>query len=136
MNVIIFGSGSGSLTNAICESVNNGVLNMNIKCLITNNKDSNIGTIGMANNIKFYVSEWNKEDISREEYDLSLLQLVNNYNDIDLIIFAGWTHIVTEKFINNVPEIINIHPSLPNGFVGLDCIKKAKYHIQEVWYIK
>ena len=41
MNVIIFGSGSGTLAEAVCESVKNGVLNMNIECLITNNINSN-----------------------------------------------------------------------------------------------
>ena len=63
MNVILFGSGTGSLISAICDSVNNGVLNMNIKCLITNNKKSNIGTIGTAFNIDFKLCMYNLRKI-------------------------------------------------------------------------
>ena len=124
MNVIIFGSGTGTLAEAVCESVKNGVLNMNIECLITNNINSNFEQIGFRHNINLEYSPWDKNNTSRKNYDSLLISIIEKYNP-NLLIFAGWTHIVTEDFIKKSPEIINVHPSLPNGFTGLNCIRKA-----------
>ena len=33
--------------------------------------------------------------------------------------------IVNEEFITSSPRILNLHPSLPNSFIGNNCIRKA-----------
>ena len=37
----------------------------------------------------------------------------------------GWKHIFTTPFIQAFPNLINIHPALPNDLIGLHCIQKA-----------
>ena len=76
MNVIIFGSGSGTLAEAVCESVKNGVLNMNIECLITNNINSNFEQIGFRHNINLEYSPWDENNTSRKNYDSLLISII------------------------------------------------------------
>ena len=42
-----------------------------------------------------------------------------------MVVLVGWNHIVSEKFINSFKNVINLHPALPNSFVGQNCIKEA-----------
>lgn len=122
-NIILFGSGKGSLIESICIASQVGILQVNIKKIFSNSFNSNIRSIGSKYNICVQEFNWDKSVMDRSEFDSTILD--NIPEDIDLLVFAGWDHIVTEKFIDASPRIINIHPSLPNQFIGLNCIKKA-----------
>lgn len=122
-NIILFGSGKGSLIESICIASQVGILQVNIKKIFSNSFNSDIRSIGSKYNICVQEFNWDKSVMDRSEFDSTILD--NIPEDIDLLVFAGWDHIVTEKFIDASPRIINIHPSLPNQFIGLNCIKKA-----------
>ncbi|KAK5952746.1 Bifunctional purine biosynthetic protein ADE5,7 [Knufia fluminis] len=69
-------------------------------------------------------------DKAREAYDVDLAKLITeNSPKPDLVVCAGWMHILSPKFIDaltaaNVP-IINLHPALPGQFDGANAIGRA-----------
>ena len=61
----------------------------------------------------------------REAYDADLAERIAAYQP-DLIVLAGWMHVLSPAFINRYPgKIINLHPALPNTFPGTDAIERA-----------
>jgi len=67
---------------------------------------------------------------ARRQYDSELAQkILTNIPCPDLVVCAGWMHILSPGFISalasaNVP-IINLHPALPGQFDGADAIGRA-----------
>lgn len=64
----------------------------------------------------------------RERYDADLADLVIN-DKPDLLVCAGWLHILTPSFLDplsasNIP-IINLHPALPRMYDGVNAIERA-----------
>ena len=68
--------------------------------------------------------KWDKSKFTREQYDLSLVKCINQFNP-KIVLAMGWKHIFTTSFIQAFPNLINIHPALPNDLIGLHCIQKA-----------
>lgn len=83
---------------------------------------------------------------SREDYDSQLADLVVEQRP-DLIVLAGWMHILSDLFLNKLfhPEhssagssttkkpipIINLHPALPGAFDGAHAIERAWQAFQD-----
>ena len=69
-------------------------------------------------------------DRSREDYDRDLGREVAVIQP-DLIVLAGWMHVLSPAFLNQFPEkVINLHPALPGAFPGINAIERAyrAYH--------
>ncbi|CZS97563.1 related to glycinamide ribonucleotide transformylase [Rhynchosporium graminicola] len=70
---------------------------------------------------------------AREKYDADLAEIVLA-DSPDIVICAGWMHIVSPAFLEPLAErkvpIINLHPALPGMYDGIDAIKRAydDYH--------
>jgi phosphoribosylglycinamide formyltransferase len=70
---------------------------------------------------------------ARGRYDADLAEIVLA-DKPDLIVCAGWMHILSPYFLDPVAEnkvpIINLHPALPGRYDGVDAIKRAydDYH--------
>jgi phosphoribosylglycinamide formyltransferase len=69
-------------------------------------------------------------DRARTEYDASLAKIIlDSQPRPDLIVCAGWMHIVTPSFLTPIAEtgikIINLHPALPGEFSGAGAIERA-----------
>ncbi|KAK2623610.1 hypothetical protein QTJ16_006791 [Diplocarpon rosae] len=65
---------------------------------------------------------------AREKYDADLAGLVLA-DAPDIVVCAGWMHIVTPQFLDplaarRVP-VINLHPALPGMYDGINAIKRA-----------
>ena len=65
---------------------------------------------------------------AREKYDAHLAELVLK-DQPDLVVCAGWMHILAPSFLDplaaaNVP-IINLHPALPGKYDGAGAIERA-----------
>ncbi|GAB7355229.1 hypothetical protein MBLNU459_g5781t1 [Dothideomycetes sp. NU459] len=72
--------------------------------------------------------------IAREEYDKDLAELVLA-DKPDLVVCAGWMHILAPTFLNplaqaNVP-VINLHPALPGQYNGAHAIERAYKDFQD-----
>lgn len=70
---------------------------------------------------------------AREKYDADLANIVLA-DSPDIVICAGWMHVLAPSFLNplaarKVP-VINLHPALPGMYDGIDAIKRAydDYH--------
>lgn len=66
--------------------------------------------------------------LAREAYDLDLSQLVME-DKPDLVVCAGWMHILSSVFVNALAKaeipVINLHPALPGQFNGANAIHRA-----------
>lgn len=67
---------------------------------------------------------------ARTEYDASLASLILALSPRpDVIVCAGWMHILTPDFLNPIAaaniKVINLHPALPGKFAGAGAIERA-----------
>ncbi|QSZ28531.1 hypothetical protein DSL72_003029 [Monilinia vaccinii-corymbosi] len=71
---------------------------------------------------------------AREKYDADLADLVIA-DQPDIIICAGWMHILAPTFIDPLTAkkipIINLHPALPGKYDGANAIKRAYDDFQQ-----
>ena len=124
LKVALLGSGVGTSVVSVCNAVKHKLLNVNISCIVSNSEYGNrFEEIGKDFGIRSLNIFWDKS-ISRSEYENTLIELLK-LNDVDFVVLAGWNHIVGEKFIKTFKYVINLHPALPNSFVGQNCIKQA-----------
>ena len=123
-NLGVFCSGTGSNLKAIFNSIGCNVLNARLSIVIINNKDAPCIEYCKNNNINYEVILWDKTSQSREDYYETIQEFLQGYN-LNLIVLAGWMNIISDNFIKYNKNIINLHPALPNSYVGDDCIKQA-----------
>jgi len=78
-------------------------------------------------------------DRTREDYDVEVARIIVNAKP-DVVVLAGWMHILSERFIeimegrvaldhSEIPTtpipVINLHPALPSAFDGANAIERA-----------
>jgi phosphoribosylglycinamide formyltransferase 1 len=62
---------------------------------------------------------------SREERDLVMATWLEEHG-VELVVLAGYMHLLTEPFLRRFPErIVNVHPSLLPAFPGAHAIRDA-----------
>ncbi len=128
MRLVVLISGSGSNLQAIMDAIESGHLKAKIVAVVSNRK--NAYGLERAENagidtVYFPLKPYKDEGKSREEYDADLAKAVEAYQP-DLIVLAGWMHILSPAFLGKFPEkVINLHPALPGQFVGTNAIKRA-----------
>jgi phosphoribosylglycinamide formyltransferase-1 len=62
---------------------------------------------------------------SREERDLVMAMWLEEHG-VELVVLAGYMHLLTEPFLRRFPErIVNVHPSLLPAFPGAHAIDDA-----------
>lgn len=73
----------------------------------------------------FTLATAKKNGKSREEYDSELANLINSETP-DLIVLAGFMHILSPAFLDTIKApIINLHPALPGEYDGAHAIERA-----------
>ncbi|KAF2156973.1 phosphoribosylglycinamide formyltransferase [Myriangium duriaei CBS 260.36] len=75
-----------------------------------------------------------KHTQARTEYDRDLATLVLK-DKPDIVVCAGWMHILAPTFLNPLQEagvpVINLHPALPGAFNGTHAIQRAHEAFQK-----
>jgi len=62
---------------------------------------------------------------TREDHDLSMVQVIKQA-ETDLVVLAGYMHLVTPAFLHSFPwRVINLHPALLPAFPGTTSIHDA-----------
>ncbi|KAI8100096.1 phosphoribosylglycinamide formyltransferase [Halteromyces radiatus] len=62
---------------------------------------------------------------TREDFDESVATLIHTMQP-DLIVLAGWMHILSPTFLAHFPNnVMNLHPALPGQFDGAHAIERA-----------
>ncbi len=123
--LLVLISGEGTNLQAIIEACNESILDARIVGVISNKKAANGLVRAEKHNIQTYYKPYLSKEISREDYDSNLADFVNDL-DFDIIILAGWMHVLGHEFLSKLSNpIINLHPALPGQFPGRDAIKYA-----------
>lgn len=122
----IFGSGSGTNCQAIIDAVEDGSLDAEVRCVISDDADAFILERARRHAIPaFYVDcapFKTKLDGEAERKTLEILAA----HDVDFVALAGFMRIVKNGLLNAYAgRIVNIHPSLLPAFPGLDAGRQA-----------
>ncbi|KAF3033407.1 hypothetical protein E8E12_000678 [Didymella heteroderae] len=138
-NITVLISGNGSNLQALIDACGTDALpNAKIVHVISNRKaayglerasKASIPT-SYHNLVPYKKKHPTDLDSARSEYDADLAKIIINHSTkTDLIVCAGWMHIVTPNFLNPIAEagikIINLHPALPGEFAGANAIGRA-----------
>jgi phosphoribosylglycinamide formyltransferase-1 len=117
-------SGNGSNLQSIIDSIETGVLNARIACVISNNPDAFALNRAKMHTIPCIVHE-NSAYKNRKEYDAALVATLQRY-DVELVVLAGFMRILSEVMVSAFPNaIMNIHPALLPSFPGLHAQQQA-----------
>lgn len=126
--IVVLISGSGSNLQALIDAINEGELAAEISLVVSNRKKA----YGLARAEKagiptlyFPLKPYKTAVLGREMYDTDLAERILMEKP-DLIVLAGWMHIVSPMFLKHFPNrVINLHPALPGQFAGTHAIDRA-----------
>ncbi|KAF8453486.1 formyl transferase [Terfezia claveryi] len=136
--IVVLISGSGTNLQALIDAtlVTQPTLPAQVIHVISNKKSA-YGLIRAANhsiptsyhNLLPYKSlNPTSTALARESYDADLAQLILAQKP-DLVVCAGWMHILSPSFLIPLADadvdIINLHPALPGEFDGANAIARA-----------
>lgn len=121
-------SGNGSNLQALVDAVEDQTLDAEIIHVISNRKSAYALERCAKHHIPTTVSllkPYKEDGRGREQYDVDLAQMVNDLSP-DLIVLAGWMHILSATFLEQINvDVINLHPALPGMFAGTRAIERA-----------
>ncbi len=112
----ILGSTRGTDMQAIIDAIAHQQLSAFINIVISNKQDAYILERARLHHIEALFVD--PAQLSREEYDKKLSQLLKQYQ-VDVVVLIGYMRILSAEFIaawRN--KIINVHPSLLPAFAG------------------
>lgn len=126
--LVILISGSGSNLQAIIDATQAGRLDAEIVAVVSNRR----AAFGLARaeragiaTLYFPLKPYRDAGLPREVYDADLAERVAAYAP-DLIVLAGWMHILGPAFLDRFPgRVLNLHPALPGQFPGAHAIQRA-----------
>ncbi len=126
--VAVFVSGSGTNLQALIDAAAAGELTAEIVLVVSNRKAA-YGLVRAAAagipTLYFPLQPYTQAGKEREQYDADLATAVAEHAP-DLIVLAGWMHILSPAFLDRFPRrVINLHPALPGQFAGTHAIERA-----------
>lgn len=124
INIAIFISGTGSNMVAIAQAVQDGLLNANIKVVVSSNSHAKGIEKAQAMGIDTIVCE--KQDyLHPEQLEAKLAEQLHELQ-VDYIIMAGYMRKVTPVLLSEFPQaVINLHPALLPKYPGAHAIQDA-----------
>lgn len=128
MRLLVLISGGGTNLQAIIDAIDAGHLTAEIVAVISNRKAAyGLQRAENAGIETLYVplKPYRDAGKSRTDYDTDLAKTAKAYAP-DLIVLAGWMHILSPAFLDQFPQaVINLHPALPGEFAGTNAIDRA-----------
>ncbi|KAF6751338.1 phosphoribosylglycinamide formyltransferase [Ephemerocybe angulata] len=147
--IVVLISGSGSNLQALIDALNTPALPDAQITLVFSNRKAAYGLTRAAQAVPAIPTAYlalqpylkANPGKTREDYDAEVARIVVRENP-DLIVLAGWMHILSENFLElvdgrkavveadgketkyNIP-VINLHPALPGAFDGAHAIERA-----------
>jgi phosphoribosylglycinamide formyltransferase 1 len=128
-HLAVFVSGNGSNLQALIDACECGRLpGTRVSVVVCNHREAYALQRARAHGIPTIYhpfAPYRKAGTSRAEYDADLAAKLAAY-PVDLIIQAGWMHILSMGFLKLYPgRVLNIHPALPGMFPGMHAIENA-----------
>ena len=129
--IAVFVSGNGSNLQALIDATATGALDAKIELVVSNSsKAYGLARAQKADIPTLTLTLKSYKDIgkSRTDYDIDLASKIKDLfnGSPDVIVLAGFMHILSPEFLNFFPGIvINLHPALPGAFDGINAISRA-----------
>ncbi|KAJ2718522.1 phosphoribosylglycinamide formyltransferase [Coemansia sp. Benny D115] len=128
--IVVLISGSGSNLQALIDAQQQGELGPGKITLVVSNKKAAYGLTRAATaGIPTYVQtlkQYKDMGKTRQDFDIDLAEHIQRTEAPDLIVLAGWMHILSAGFIDVFRgRIINLHPALPGELDGAHAIDRA-----------
>ncbi|KAJ2601161.1 phosphoribosylglycinamide formyltransferase [Coemansia sp. RSA 1721] len=127
--IVVLISGSGSNLQALIDAEKRGELGGKITLVVSNKKSAYGLTRAAAANVPTYVQllkDYRTAGKTREDFDRDLAHHIQDTHAPDLVVLAGWMHILSPAFIDCFAgRIINLHPALPGELDGAHAIDRA-----------
>lgn len=126
--LIVLISGSGSNLQAILDAAANHTLPAEVVLVVSNRKDAYglvRAELAGVPTLYFPLKPYKDDGRGRDQYDADLANVLQPYRP-DLIVLAGWMHVLSPAFLIHFPhQVINLHPALPDTFAGTHAIERA-----------
>lgn len=123
-------SGSGSNLQALIDAIQAGDITAEIVLVVSNRQSAYGLERAKQADIPTLYFPFNKGQ-DRQQYDADLAAQIQA-SQVDLIVLAGWMHILSPMFLDVFPQrVINLHPALPGMFAGTHAIERAYQAYQE-----
>lgn len=117
-------SGSGSNLQSLIDHIDQGMLDAEIRIVISNNPEAFAIERCRKHRIPFTILD-HRAFSSRETFDQRMVELLKAA-DVELVVMAGFMRILSSVFFKAFPmRIMNIHPALLPAFPGTHVQKKA-----------
>ncbi len=117
-------SGSGSNLQSIIDHIEKGLLDAEIRMIISNNPEAYALVRARKHGIPYTVLEHRVFD-TREAFDRKMIEVLN-LSGVELVVMAGFMRILSPLFLAAFPmRIMNIHPAILPSFPGMHAQKKA-----------
>jgi phosphoribosylglycinamide formyltransferase 1 len=117
-------SGSGSNLQSIIENIEKGLVDAEVKVVISNNPDAYALVRAQKHNIPSVIIK-HTDFQTRENFDRMMIDILNSYS-VDLVVMAGFMRLLSPLFLKAFPlKIMNIHPAILPAFPGIDAQKRA-----------
>ncbi|KAJ1648667.1 phosphoribosylglycinamide formyltransferase [Coemansia erecta] len=127
--IVVLISGSGSNLQALIDAEKRGELGGKITLVVSNKKSAYGLTRASEASIPTYVQmlkDYKAAGKTRADFDRDLAEHIETTQAPDLIVLAGWMHILSPAFIDRLSgRIINLHPALPGELDGAHAIDRA-----------
>jgi len=117
-------SGSGSNLQSIIDHIEKGLLDAEIRMIISNNPEAYALVRARKHGIPCTVLE-HRDFATREDFDGKMIEVFNS-GGVELVIMAGFMRVLSPLFLSAFPmRIMNIHPALLPSFPGMHAQKQA-----------
>jgi phosphoribosylglycinamide formyltransferase 1 len=117
-------SGSGSNLQSVIDHIEKGLLDAEIRMIISNNPEAYALVRARKHGIPYTVLEHRDFD-TRETFDRKMIEVLNQ-SGVELVIMAGFMRVLSPLFLAAFPmRIMNIHPAILPSFPGMHAQKKA-----------
>lgn len=126
--IAVLVSGSGSNLQALLDASASGELAADV-VLVAANRKAAYGLVRAQQagvpTCYLPLAPFLQSGAGRDAYDAALAEQVAAVHP-DLVVLAGWMHILGPAFLNRFPQrVLNLHPALPGAFPGVDAIRRA-----------
>ena len=124
LNIGVLVSGSGSNLQSIIDHRESGLLDVNIRVVISNNPDAYALERSKKHGIPA-VATRHDDFRNREDFDRRVIEVLKDYA-VELVVLAGFMRVITPAFLDAFPmKIMNIHPALLPAFPGIHAQQRA-----------
>ncbi|KAJ1942555.1 phosphoribosylglycinamide formyltransferase, partial [Linderina macrospora] len=133
--IVVLISGNGSNLQALIDAEQQNQLGGHISLVVSNKKSA----YGLERAAKASIpthtrtlKSYKDQGKTREDFDRELAEYIAAEYSPDLVVLAGWMHILSPGFIDKFRgKIINLHPALPGELEGAHAIDRAFEEFQQ-----